>query len=186
MNSKSRIPPLPPALWSEEAHEAYAILDSSATRDVRAASTLARVLAHYPKLGKAFYTFGRHLLLESSLPHRLRELATLRVAWHHKSEYEWYHHARFGKQIGLSDEEIKAVKQGPEAKIWTRADRCVLRLTDELCTRSEVDDATWHELNEILTQHQTMDLVFTVGQSVVTAWVIAAFGFGIEPGFESK
>jgi 4-carboxymuconolactone decarboxylase len=179
-----RIPPLPPADWGEEEHAAYAVLQSEATRDIGAASNVTMVLAQHPKLAKAYYTLGRHLLIESSVPHRLRELVTLRVAWHTKSGYEWHHHVRFGLRIGLTDDEIEAVKKGPEAAIWSASDRCVLRLTDELYEKSRISDLTWQELNQVLDRHRVMDLVFTIGHYVMTAWAIAAFGIPIEPGFE--
>jgi alkylhydroperoxidase family enzyme len=186
MTRKPRVSPLPPAQWDDEARAAFAVLDSSATREVGAASNASMALAHHPKLAKAFYTFGRHLLLESSLPDRLRELVTLRVAWHHKSGYEWYHHVRFSLRIGISDAEIEAVKEGPDAKVWNDADRSVLRLTDELNEKSKVSDATWAELTKFLDTRQIMDLVYTVGQYVMMAWAISAFEIQIEPGFDNK
>ena len=130
-------------------------------------------LANYPALGKAFYTLGRHLLLESSLGDRARELATLRVAWRYKADYEWHHHVRFGQSIGLTDAEIEAVKGEPSNPIWGELDACVLSATDQLCQTGGIEDATWAELSRLLEQRQMMDLVFTVGQYVMVSWAVA-------------
>ena len=184
--SQPRIPPLRPADWGPEEHAAFAVLDSEATRALGPSSHVTMTLAHYPKLMAAYYTFGRHLLLESSLPPRLRELLTLRVAWRYRSEYEWSHHVRFSKRIGLTGEGIEAVREGPEAAIWGEADRCVLRVTDQLCEGGKLEDGLWEELRRRLDQRQAMDLVFTVGHYAMTAWAIHAFGVEIEPGFESS
>lgn len=184
-SSTPRVLPIPPAEWTPEARAAYAVLESEATKSLGASSNMTMTLAHYPKLTAAYYTFGRHLLLDSSVPHRLREIITLRVAWRYKSAYEWYHHVRFGLRIGLTHEEIEAVREGPDAAVWGEAERCVLRVADQLCGQGSLDDATWEELGRHLDRQQAMDLIFTIGHYTMTAWAAAAFGVQIEPGFES-
>ena len=164
--------------------EAYAVLDSSATKSLGASANMSMTLANHPSLAKAFYTLGRHLLLDSSVPHRLRELVTLRVAIRVKSEYEWYHHVRFGKRIGLTDAEIEAIRLGAEAPNWADDERAVLRCVDDLLDRNRIEDATWRDLNRALDRRQVMDLVATIGNYVMTSWLIAGFGVAIEPGFE--
>lgn len=184
MSSSPRIPPLPVEDWPPEAHEAYGVLRSSATRALGGSSNMTMTLAHHPKLEKAFYTFGRHLLLESTVPDRLRELATLRVAVRQQCDYEWCHHVRFGLRIGLTDSEIEAVKQGPEAALWGAADRAVLRAVDQLCGSNRLDEAAFADLAVHLDRQQLMDLVFTIGQYAMLGWAVAAFGVQVESGFE--
>ena len=53
MAKKTRVPPLHPDQWGEDAHAAFAVLNSSATKEVGAASNAAMAMAHYPKLAKA-------------------------------------------------------------------------------------------------------------------------------------
>jgi 4-carboxymuconolactone decarboxylase len=186
MSKKVRVAPLHPDRWDDAARAAYAVLDSSATKEVGAASNAAMAMAHYPKLAKSFYTLGRHILVESSLSDRLRELVTLRIGYRLKCGYEWYHHVRFAKRVGISGEEIEAVRKGPDAKVWSKADRLVLSLTDQLMDTSNVDDKTWEGLNKLLNKQQVMDLVFTVGMYVMMGWAVATFRIAIEPGFDDK
>jgi 4-carboxymuconolactone decarboxylase len=180
-----RIPLIPPDRWTAEQDAAYAVMDSSATKRLGASAHLTTAMANHPRLAAAFYTLGRHILLDSTLSDRLRELVTLRVGWRHKSGYEWYHHVRSGKRIGLTDAEIDAVKQGADAALWSPADACVLRVADQLMATSRIDDALWAEVTRHLDQQMAMDLVFTVGHYVLTAWATAAFGIEVEPGFET-
>ena len=188
MNSSStRVAPLPPAEWPDEARAAFAVMDSQVTKDLgAAASNLVMTLANYPALARAYYTFGRHLLLESSLSPRIRELVTLRVARRYESHYEWHHHVRLGKRIGLTDEEIEAIRTGTEARTWSEADRCALRLADQLCERSRIDDATWNETSRFLDRRQLMDLVFTIGHYAMVAWAVSALGIEVEPDVRSE
>jgi alkylhydroperoxidase family enzyme len=181
-----RIPPLPPSEWGDAESEAYAVMDSEATKAIGASANMTTALANHPKLAKAYYGFGRHLLLDSSLPHRPRELATLRIGYVSQCGYEWYHHVRFVKQIGFTDAEIEAVKQGADAPVWSDEDRAVLRLTDELVDTAQVSDLSWTELNRFFTRHQIMDLVFTIGHYRMLAGAASAFGVEIEPGFDSS
>ena len=186
MTTGPRVPPLPPEEWGEEERSAYAVLESESTRAIGPASNATMALVRHPKLCKAFYTLGRHLLVESSVPDRLREMVTLRVAVRYRSEYEWYHHVRFALRIGITDAEIEAVKLGSSAPNWRRPERAVLKLVDELCGEGKLSDATWGDLNEILNQQQIMDLVYTVGNYIMTALALSALQIGIEPGFDNK
>jgi 4-carboxymuconolactone decarboxylase len=185
MTKPPRVPPIAPEDWSPEAYEAYEVLNSSATKALGTSSNMSMTLANHPKLAKAYYALGRHLLLESTVSHRLREILTLRIGWRYKSGYEWYHHVRFGLRIGLTHEEIEAVKTGPEAAVWSPAERCVLQVTDQLCAGGAIEDAVWNELCTHLDRQQAMDLIYTIGHYVMTAWAISAFGVQIEPGFDS-
>jgi 4-carboxymuconolactone decarboxylase len=181
-----RIPLLPVEKWGKEEQAAFKIMESEATAATGAASNASMTLANHPKLAAATFALGRHLLLESTLPHRLRELVTLRVSWRLKSEYEWHHHVRFIKKMGVTDVEIDAVKRGSEEKNWTAEERAALRLADELCDHGKVTDATWNELCKTLDRHQMMDLVFTVGQYVMLAWSFEALQIEIEPNLIQK
>ncbi|CAN7399146.1 carboxymuconolactone decarboxylase family protein [Phenylobacterium sp. LjRoot219] len=186
MSSNARVPPLPPSEWGEAERAAYGVLASETTQALGASSNMTMVLANHPRLSKAYYTLGRHLLMESTLPDRPRELASLRVNVLTQCEYEWHHHVRFAKRIGLTDAEIEAVKEGPEAALWSEEDRAVLRLVDQQLQTWKVDDATWAELGRFFERRQLMDLAFTIGLYAMAAGAVAALGIEIEPGFESR
>lgn len=186
MTENRRIPLLPPEKWGKEELAAFKLMESEATAATGPASNASMTLANHPKLAAATFALGKHLLLESTLPHRLRELVTLRVSWRLKSDYEWHHHVRFIKKLGAVDSEIDAVKIGPDATNWSAEERAALRLADEMCAGGKVTDATWNELCKTLDRHQMMDLVFTVGQYVMLAWSFDALQIEIEPSLIQK
>ncbi|MBV8932228.1 MAG: carboxymuconolactone decarboxylase family protein [Kutzneria sp.] len=66
------------------------------------------------------------LVAGGALPNRDRELVILRVAYRHRCEYEWSHHARVGAAIGLTDADIARVVQGPAASGWAPFDAALL------------------------------------------------------------
>ena len=65
-----------------------------------------RTIAHHPELMKRWMVFGNHVLGNSSLSPRDRELAILRVGSRCRSGYEWSQHVRIALDAGLSEEEI--------------------------------------------------------------------------------
>jgi len=141
-----------------------------------------RTLAHHPKLIKSWLSFGTHLLSESTLPARDREIAILRVGWLCKSGYEWGQHVVIGKNAGLSDEDIDRITRGAEAEGWSAAESALLRATDELHEDSFVSDASWTALCEHYSTQQLMDFVFTVGQYHLVSMALNTFGVQLEPG----
>lgn len=177
-----RMPLLPPPDWSPEAFEALGIMGEVA-RNLGANSHLGMLLANYPSMSRAFYTWGRHVLVDTSLDKRPRELATLRVAWRYRAEYEWHHHVRSAKRHGLTGAEIEATKGALDTSFWNGLDLHVLVATDQLCETGTIDRPTWDALAGFLDQRQMLDLLFTIGHYVMLSWVLSAVGVGIEPGF---
>jgi AhpD family alkylhydroperoxidase len=171
-----RLSPLPEDQWDERVHAALSGLLPRARRNPRDAGNALATLVRHPDLTGAFLTFNTHLLMRSTLPPRLRELAVLRVARRRGCAYEWFHHVRMAAQAGLTGAEIEAAADG---KATDRLDAAVLRAVDELDDDSSVSDPTWATLREHLTEQQLMDLVFTVGAYCLLA--MAFNTFGVEP-----
>lgn len=119
-------------------------------------------LAHHPELATAYHTFNGHLLFNTTLTLRDRELLVLRVAARRDAEYEWKQHVVLAGDVGLSDEEVDRITAGPDAAGWTELDAAKLRAVDELLDDARIGDATWTMLAAALEPRQLMDLIFTV------------------------
>jgi AhpD family alkylhydroperoxidase len=165
-----RLQPLPADQWDEATRQAL-----SAMREADSNNALS-TLAHHPALAKAFLRFNVHLLVSSTLPARIRELAILRVAHRRQCAYEWSHHERMAKEEGITDDQIAALKRGEAADAF---DQVVITGVDELDEISELSDQTWAALGERLNDQQRMDFVFTVGCYALLA--MAFNSFGIQP-----
>lgn len=182
--STPRIAPLPRAEWTDEARAVFAYWGEPGAWDNGSKTNTVMTFANHPALATAYNTFGRHLLINSTVPVRPRELIVLRVSWLVKSEYEWHYHVGYGLNAGLTLDEIAAVGIGPDAPDWRDEDRAVLRAADELVQGSRISDETWAALSKQFDRHQLMDLVFTIGQYVMLSWAISAFGIQIEDGVD--
>jgi alkylhydroperoxidase family enzyme len=171
-----RLSPLPADQWDEATQQALAAMRGADTNN--ALSTLA----HHPALAKAFLRFNVHLLMSSTLPTRIRELAILRVAHRRESAYEWSHHVSMAKAEGITDEQIAALQSfsGEDAGLLDPFDRTVLTAVDELEEKSQLSDQTWAALGERLNDQQRMDFVFTVGCYALLAMAFNTFGVELE------
>ncbi len=174
-----RVPPLPADEWDDAVDHALSGMMPPERRNPEAAGNLLATLVRHPKLARAFLRFNGHLLYSSTLPPRLRELAVLRVAHLTNSEYEWRHHVRMGRDVGLTDEAIDGIQRG---EATDELDSAILRAVDELQAKSVISDETWTALSEHLDERQRMDLVFTIG--CYGALAMAINTFGVEPDQE--
>jgi AhpD family alkylhydroperoxidase len=171
-----RLAPLPDDEWDERARGALAGLVPEHRRNVRGAGNALATMVRHPDLAEAFLAFNGHLLLRSTLPARLREVAILRVARRAGCAYEWAHHTRMAAKAGLSEAEIEAAGRGTATGA---AERAVLAAVDELDQGANLSDGVWAALGEHLDERQRMDLVFTVGGYRMLA--MAFNTFGVEP-----
>ena len=186
--SEPRIPPRPTADWDAEADAAAAALrHPQSTRKPgeplkeRPASHILGIFNWHPDLASAFFAFNNHVF-QSTLSARDRELATIRIAWLRRAEYEWAQHVRMARRIGLPDEEIDAIMAGPDSPVWGPRDAALLRSVDEMAADRYVSDDTWKQLSEHFDRKQLMDLVFTVGCYDLLAMAFRTFGLELDPG----
>jgi 4-carboxymuconolactone decarboxylase len=175
-----RIPPLPESEWTEGQKEMLA------TRKQPDGSlyNVYTTIVNHEDLFRSWIGFGAHILRNSTLPPRERELAILRIGYLCQAPYEWGHHVPIGKTAGLTDEEIERIKAGPAAAGWSAHDAAILRAVDELHTDAMISDATWAELSKKYEKKQMMDLVFTVGQYNLVSMALNSFGVQLEEGFK--
>jgi 4-carboxymuconolactone decarboxylase len=181
-----RITNLPRDEWTDQAREIFAFWGEPGAWDNGSKTNMQMVMAQHPPLPLAYNIFGKHLLLNSTLPVRPRELVVLRCAWHQKCEYEWHYHIGYGLTAGLTMAEMAAVREGPDAPEFAGKDedRAVLRAVDELVADNRISDATWAELSHFFSKQQIMDFVFTVGNYVMLGWAVASFGIPVEDGVD--
>ena len=78
-----------------------------------------KMMAHAEHSVRHFMRMGNSLLTQAKLDARLRELAILRIASLCDSRYEWYQHAIVAKQVGVSEQQITAVRLDKDSQRGT-------------------------------------------------------------------
>jgi len=177
-----RFPLVPPSEWTETVREVFALGEGPEARHRGSRFNVVLTLANHPDLAIPYLTFSSRLLRASTLSDRLREITTLRVAWLYRCEYEWAQHVRLGRRIGLTNEEIAAIRLGAEAPNWSPLERHALRAVDQLRNEVTIRDETWNGLAGHLSQNQLMEFLFTVGNYAGLAATLNAMRVQLEPG----
>ena len=105
-----------------------------------------------------------------------------RIAWLSSGEYEWAAHNRIGREVGLSEEELQGLAEGPGADVWEAQDAALVRAVDELHRHTFLSDATWTTLRDRFDDVQMIDLVMTVGAYKMLAMALNSFGTQLNDG----
>ena len=172
-----RIPPLSDDEFDDEQAAAVApILERQGT-----VFNVIRTMMRNMPLFNAFNVLGRHIMSDSSLDARLRELLIMRVAWNAQCEYQWGQHVRMSAP-DLSAEEHERIKQGAGADGWTELESALITATDELQSDAMISDDTWAVLDRHLDTPQITDVIFTVGHYNMVAMGLNSCGVQREPG----
>ena len=169
--SEPRIPALEPGEWDDKARDIMQpFVDSE--RDFN----VFRTMMNHPDLAERWLVFASHILMQSTLPERERELLILRIGHLCRAGYEWNKHADISRFLGMSEAEIETSRSGPETPGLSELDRLLLQAADELHSDAHISDTTWQGLAQHFSTQQLMDLVFTVGQYTLVSMALNSFG----------
>lgn len=177
-----RIAPLGPKEWPPAMRDALAAIRPAEPRHPFPQTegrpkglNVLGTLAHHPELARAYHTFNGHLLFNTTLDLRTRELLVLRVAARRRADYEWAQHVVLAGDVGLTHDEVVRIAQGPDSDGWSPLDAAKLRAVDELLDDARIADATWATLAGTLDPRQLLDLIFTVGAYDALAMMMRSF-----------
>lgn len=143
-----------------------------------------KTLANHPRLFGQWLPFATYILRDNSLPPRDREVLILRIGWLCQAEYEWAQHVLVGRRAGLTEDDFRRIRHGPQAEGLGEHDRLLLLAVDELRANAAISDATWNGLAATYSTRQMMDLVFTVGQYNLVSMALKTFGVQLDDGLE--
>jgi alkylhydroperoxidase family enzyme len=169
--SPQRIPPVPQAAWTDATRDVFAIYEGREGWEKGSKFNVIQLLANHPALAQTWLRYNK-VVGDGLVPPRLREIAILRVAWRYGSDYEWASHSAMSPQVGLTPEHLAAVKEGPEAALWSELERAVLRAADQMRQAGDVDEATWETLARGLDRPQLLELLFVIGSYAALSWIL--------------
>lgn len=183
--NEPRLIPLTESQWNEEQMK---VLSQYKKEDDSILNILLTIGRH-PKLLDRYSHFINYIIAEQTLPDRDREILILRIGWLCKAKYEFGHHSLFGKNAGLTDEEIMRITKGAKAHGWSISEAALIQATDELYNDAIISDATWKTLSQNYTEEQLIDVIFTIGQYNMVSWALNSLGVQLEedvPGFPEE
>jgi len=179
----SRIPPLLPHSLTPAQADLYESIAGGAraqgrqyfalTNDDGSLTGPFNALLLSPAVGSAVQELGAAVRYRTSLSPRERELAILIVATHWDSAFERMAHESIGRGVGLTEDELSAVREGRMPELDGR-ERAVALLTSALVL-GDVDDALWAEASGIIDQPTIFELTTLVGYYGLLALQLRVF-----------
>ncbi|MCU1459428.1 MAG: carboxymuconolactone decarboxylase [Actinomycetia bacterium] len=121
-------------------------------------------LATHPALARYVQCFLDTFLVEGRLDPRLRELTILRIAWLCEQPFEWASHVRVAQRVGVLDDDIVAVRSGPDDPRFGAAERALLTAADEVVALGRITESTYEQCRLALdgADDVTMELLHLV------------------------
>lgn len=135
---------------------------------------LFTTLARRRRLFRRWLRFAGGLMPGGVLPRADSELVILRVAHNCDCEYEWGHHERLARTVGLTADDVERVREGPAAVGWSARHALLLEAADELHAGRTISDPLWRRLAGELSEDELIELCLLVGHYEMLAMTLNA------------
>lgn len=141
-----------------------------------------RMMANAPGLLRPFVDLGGAFLFEGKLDPVTRECAILRVGYLSNASYETAQHEKIGRDVGMSEALIEAVKRGPEAEGLSEQQKLTLAYVDDLVANVKAGDATFKPALAHFGVEQLQELTLITGYYMMVCRFLETFEVDIEDG----
>jgi len=166
--------------------EAKAVAIDCGIRESMASLNVYRALLNHPRLAKAVDHLLTTLLFNGNkLDVRLRELLIMRIGWVTGSHYEWTQHWHFAELIGISAEDVLAVRDWRTSDRLTAADRAVLAAVDDTLEHGRISTSVWQQcVAQICDPQQLIEMVVAIGNWNTFSQLLRSLEIPLEEGVE--
>lgn len=140
------------------------------------------MLLRSPKLTERYLGMTDYLRFETSLPHRLNELAILIEARLWDAQYEWWAHYPIALKAGVPKAVADDIREGRRPAGMKPDEEVVYDVCIELLRDRHLSDATFARAKATLGEQQLVDLVAVSSFYVMVSSVIIAGEIGVPKG----
>jgi 4-carboxymuconolactone decarboxylase len=137
---------------------------------------------HAPGFGELAQKLGAHCRFGTSLPPRLSEFAILTTAQYWKSQYEWAAHAGIAEQKGVKPETIRDLRAGRMPRKAPKDERAIYAFVKELYRDKRVSSRIYKDVNTLLGDAGTVELVGLLGYYAMVAMTLDVFRMPVPEG----
>lgn len=128
-----------------------------------------------PELGARIHHLLDYIRFESSLPRRLRMIATLLSVKHWGAVYAWGVQVPLALDAGLSIGIVEAIAAGRAPDFDDADDAAAYAVCNELLERRSLSDETYDRAAERIGRELIAELVATVGHFCIVSLTLLAF-----------
>ena len=141
-----------------------------------------KMMANAPHTVQPFVALGSTFLYEGLLDPVDREIAILRVGYLSNASYETAQHEKIGRDVGMSDKLIEAVKAGTEANGLSPQQSAIIAYVDDLVANVRASDETFRPILEQLGPAGAQKLTLITGYYMMVCRFLETFDVEIEEG----
>ena len=131
---------------------------------------------------RPFVDLGGAFLFDGKLDPVTRECAILRVGYLSKASYETSQHEKIGREVGMTDALIEAVKVGPGDPSLSDEQRLTLAFVDDLVANVRAGDDTFQPTLAHFGVELTQELTLVTGYYMMVCRFLETFGVDLEEG----
>lgn len=142
---------------------------------------LYRSVAWSPGLLPPFMEMVQAFFASTTLDDRLREMVILRVAMHHGSDYEIFHHRRMALDSGVEPALLEALLRPQPCAGGDARDDAAIAYVDGLLQRGVPDAAADRAVRAALGPRGTVELALLIGFYRMVATYLAAIRLPLDP-----
>ena len=141
----------------------------------------ASVLINSPQMAKRAGQLSAYLRRESTLPAKVQELAMLVAAREHDCQFIWNAHAASGRQAGLSDALVDALRDKRDLPEMASDEANVVNYGREFFRTHRVSDATFQSALQQFGVQGLTELTTLIGYYALLAFNANAFAVDLPP-----
>jgi alkylhydroperoxidase family enzyme len=116
-----------------------------------------------PGPGLALSGLGAALRFRTTLSDRVREIVILTQAVLDRSSFEWYAHEAVARRIGMTDEEIVAIRELRASESFAEEERVAQQAVRDMVTSGDLDDETFGRLESCFGPEGAVELILMIG-----------------------
>lgn len=175
----SRIAPIPPVDYTAEQRRLHEQLTKQRTNGIRGPF---EVLMHVPEILGPMANFIDQLLLDTRVPHNLKEFAILAIARKYGAQFEWFAHEPRARNAGVTDDVIEAVRHGTRPDFTDPAEALVYEMVDEVVDNRRLGDELYARAVETLGEAAVVELVVLIGFYISIAVLLVSYDVEVPNG----
>jgi 4-carboxymuconolactone decarboxylase len=132
-------------------------------------------MLYAPSVGHALQELGAAIRFRTTLTPRVREMAILVVAQAWDSGYEQASHEPIGREAGLTEPEIEALRSGQDPEFTDPTERVAYSVTRALTVPADLDDQEYAAAISVFGEEGLVELSTLVGYYATLALQMRIF-----------
>jgi 4-carboxymuconolactone decarboxylase len=132
-----------------------------------------------PEVGTALQELGAAIRYRSSLTARIREMAILAVAAHWDSAFERYAHEAVGQAAGLTDDELRSLRDGEPPRLDDPTEEAALDVVRALLADGDIAEPLFRRAVSLIGNQAVVELTSLVGYYATLALQLRVFRVGL-------